>query len=174
MKDFFCKGLENDFEGFSHDYHTNLDKGHGRIEQRECWAIEVKNHEGCFSNTEKWKNLTSIIMIRSTRLIQGKETQQTRFYISSVQANAERLLSATRKHWGIENNLHWVLDLTFKEDESRIRKDLSAENFAVIRHIAYNLIKKDDSNKGSVRSKRERAALDDDYRDALLKQVVKL
>ncbi len=174
VKDFFYKGLEDDFKGISHDYYIDIDKGHGRIEQRECWVVEIKNHEGCFSNAEKWKNLTSIIMIRSTRLDKGKESKQTRFYISSINANAERLLAGTRKHWGIENNLHWVLDLTFKEDESRIRKDLSSENFAVIRHIAYNLIKKDHSSKGSVRSKRERAAFDDDYRDTLLKQVTQL
>ena len=174
VKSFFYRSLENNFKGVYHDYHHEFDKGHGRIEHRECWAVEVHHYADCFIQLEHWKNLTSLIMIRSTRLINGKETQQTRFYISSVNANAERLLDATRKHWGIENNLHWVLDLTFKEDESRIRKDLSAENFAVIRHIAYNLIKQDKSTKGSVRSKRERAAFDDKFRENLLKKVTQL
>ena len=174
VKSFFYSSLENNFKGVYHDYHHEFDKGHGRIEHRECWAVEVHHYADCFIQLEHWKNLTSLIMIRSTRLINGKETQQTRFYISSVNANAERLLDATRKHWGIENNLHWVLDLTFKEDESRIRKDLSAENFAVIRHIAYNLIKQDKSTKGSVRSKRERAAFDDKFRENLLKKVTQL
>lgn len=174
VKSFFHAGLTDHLENIDHDYFCDSDKGHGRIEHRECWVVEIKDYAGCFSGIEKWKSLTSIVMVRATRLKKNKQSIETRFYISSCPANAERVLLATRKHWGIENNLHWVLDLTFREDESRIRKDLSPANFSIIRHIAYNLIKKDKTRTGSVRSKRERAAFDDNYRAILLKQAIQL
>ena len=77
-----------------------------------------------------------------------------------------------REHWGIENKLHWTLDVTFREDESRIRKEASPENFAIMRHIALNLIKSDTSVQASVKRKRLMAALNDDFRETLIKQVI--
>ena len=89
-----------------------------------------------------------------------------------MKANAEKALNAVRKHWSIENSLHWTLDVTFREDESRIRTESSPENFAIMRHIALNIIKNDTSLKASVKRKKLRAALEDDYRETLIRQVI--
>jgi predicted transposase YbfD/YdcC len=89
--------------------------------------------------------------------------QDSRYFISSLESDAESMLRAVRSHWGIENQVHWVLDITFREDDSRIRRDNGAENFAVLRHIALNLLKRENSAKRSLKAKRKRAAWDDDY-----------
>jgi len=94
-----------------------------------------------------------------------------RFYICSAEPNAEYLLNASRKHWGVENSLHWTLDVTFREDESRIRAEASAENYAIFRHIALNILRKDTFKKASVKRKRQMAALDDEYRTTLVKEL---
>ena len=91
----------------------------------------------------------------------GQQTTEVRYYLSSLPPDAQRLAHAVRGHWGIENSLHWVLDVTFREDESRIRKDHGPANFALLRRIAINVIKQDTS-KGSIRKKRKRAAWNDD------------
>ena len=110
-------------------------------------------------------------MVKSERTLNtGKITQDCRFYISSIEARAERLLQITRQHWAIENSLHWTLDMTFREDESRIRIGMASENFAIMRHIALNLLKTDLTVKASVKCKRMLAALNDDLRSTLVEQ----
>lgn len=93
----------------------------------------------------------------------NKTTHQVHFYLSSLEANAEKIASAIRSHWGIENSLHWTLDVTFSEDKSRIRKDHSPENFALLRRLAVNLLKQEKTFKGSLKMKRYRAAMDNNY-----------
>ena len=164
--------MESDFKGIKHDYYESIDKGHGRIETRQCWSVAPTLD--CISQTDKWAKLNSIIMVKSKRELQaeGKVTQDTRFYISSIKPNAEKSLSSVRKHWGVENSLHWVLDVTFREDESRIRMDAAPENFAIVRQIALNIIKKDTSLKASVKRKKMMAALKDDYREVIIRQAI--
>lgn len=172
VKDFFETALESDFKGVKHDFCESIDKGHGRIETRQCWAIEPT--PSYFSQTDRWANLKSIIMVKSKRELktEAKITEDTRFYISSLKPNAKKALSSVRKHWGVENSLHWVLDVTFREDESRIRMDAAPENFAIIRQIALNIIKKDTSLKASVKRKKMMAALKDVYREVIIRQAI--
>jgi hypothetical protein len=102
-------------------------------------------------------------MVISERRLWNKTTKAVRFYISSLENNAEKIAKAIRSHWGIENNLHWILDVTFSEDASRIRKDNSPENFALLRRLAVNLLKQETTFKGSLKMKRYKAAMDNNY-----------
>jgi predicted transposase YbfD/YdcC len=102
-------------------------------------------------------------MVVCTRIIDSKESKDVRYYISSLLSNAEQILQAVRKHWSIENKLHWVLDVALNEDRSRVRKDQAPENFAVLRHIALNLLKQEKTAKGGIRAKQFLAALNEEY-----------
>jgi predicted transposase YbfD/YdcC len=110
-----------------------------------------------------WRGLRSIGLVETTQTRNETPTIGTRYYISSLPANIERFSHAVRAHWGIENRVHWVLDIAFREDESRVRKDHGAQNFAVLRHIAINLLRHETSHKGSIKTKRLRTAWDDGY-----------
>lgn len=170
VKDFFELSLETHFEQVTADHYEEYDKGHGRIELRRCWVL--KPQPGHFLNLERWKGLKSIGVVVTQQDRGTKHCEDVRFYLTSLEPNAKQLLNAVRAHWSIENCLHWTLDVTFREDELRIRKDAAPENFAIIRHIALNLIKSDTSRKASVKRKRFMAALDDDYRQVLMEQVI--
>jgi predicted transposase YbfD/YdcC len=121
---------------------------------------------------QKWQNLTSIGMVESVRVVNEKTSVKTRYFISSLDNNAQKIAEAIRGHWSIENSLHWVLDVSFEEDSSRIRKDNAPANFAVLRHIAVNIIGQNKSRKLSVRSKRFLASLDEDYSIELLAAIL--
>ena len=108
----------------------------------------------------------------SERKLWNKTTIQVRFYISSLSSNAEKIATVIRSHWGIENSLHWTLDVTFSEDKSRIRKDNAPENFALLRRLAINLLKQETSFNGSLKMKRYRAAMDNSYLTKILKNSV--
>jgi predicted transposase YbfD/YdcC len=171
--DFFETALVADFKQVQHDYFEEYDAGHGRIEFRQCWAI--KPYADSFPSFKKWPDLKSLIMIKSRREFKDgltKDTEDTPFYIASIAPNAKKTLTAGRQHWGIENQLHWTLDMTFRENESRIRTEASPENFAIMRHIALNLIKNDTSRKASMKRKRFMAALEDDFRETIIRQVI--
>ena len=173
MSDFFEIALEENFKQIDNDYYEEHDAGHGRIEYRQCWSIKPSAVN--FPSFKKWPHLKSLIMIKSRREFKNqltKDTEDTRFYIASIEPNAKKTLTAVRQHWGIENKLHWTLDMTFREDESRIRTEASPENFAIMRHIALNLIKNDTSRKASMKRKRFMAALEDDFREAIIRQVI--
>lgn len=146
----------------------SIDKGHGRIEIRDCWTLTDPNGFPDLRTTADWTGLQTLVMIRRERRIQNRNTQETAFYIASLDAPAERLLNCTRLHWSIENSLHWVLDVSFHEDHSRVRKNFAPQNLAVIRHIALNLLKAERSTKASIHTKRLRAGWDDDYLRQLL------
>jgi predicted transposase YbfD/YdcC len=107
--------------------------------------------------------LQSIAMVVCTRIIADKETRFVRYYISSLESDAERILHAVRKHWSIENKLHWVLDVAMNEDHSRVRKDQAPENLAVLRHIALNLLKHEKTAKGGIHAKQLQAGWKEDY-----------
>ena len=121
------------------DYHETKDNGHGRAEVRRCWTTSTLDG---VSHRDQWKNLSSLVLVESERTVKGKTSVQRRYYISSrSKFSAKDALSASRSHWGIENKLHWVLDVAFREDDCRVRAGFAGENFAVMRHIALNLLK---------------------------------
>jgi predicted transposase YbfD/YdcC len=151
------------FKYASLEYAKTTNKGHGRLEVRECWSTSHPAYLNLIRNREDWLGLKSIAMVIATRIMDGKETKRVRFYITSLPSNAERLLDIVRKHWSIENDLHWVLDVAFNEDHSRVRKDQAPENFAVLRHIALNLLKQEKTAKGGVHAKQLQAAWKEDY-----------
>jgi predicted transposase YbfD/YdcC len=173
VSDFFKTALTEHFKGVAHDYYEEHDAGHGRVELRQCWAITPS--EESFPTCKRWPNLKSLIVIKSRREFKDpdiKATEDTRFYIASIEPDAKKTLIAVRQHWGVENNLHWTLDMTFREDESRIRTEAAPENFAIMRHIALNLIKNDTSRQASVKRKRFMAALEDNFRETIIRQVI--
>lgn len=145
------------------DYHKTVDKGHGRIEIRECWATAHPEYLAALYKPEQWAKLQTAVMVRAERRVGEKIETETRYYISSLPGNAKQLNAAVREHWHIENQLHWVLDVTFREDDSRIRIGNAAQNMAVLRHMALNLLKREQSTKRSLRGKRLKAGWDEDY-----------
>lgn len=159
----FAVDQVNDFKYASYDYKKTTNKGHGRIDARECWSTSDPAYLNLVRDKQNWLGLQSIAMVKCTRIIDGKETAYVRYYISSLPSDAERILYAVRKHWSIENQLHWVLDVALNEDHSRVRKDQAPENFAVLRHIALNLLKQEKTAKGGIHAKQLQAAWNEDY-----------
>jgi len=152
-----------DFKYASLEYAKTTNKGHGRMEVRECWSTSNPEYLNLLRGRQDWVGLKSIAMVVSTRIIEGKETKRVRFFISSLPSNAECLLHMVRKHWSIENDLHWVLDVALNEDHSRVRKDQAPENLAVLRHIALNLLKQEKTAKGGIHAKQLQAGWKEDY-----------
>ena len=139
--------------------HVDYDKGHGRIETRECFVVvDVKWLNDLHP---KWSTIKSIIMIRSKREIKDKITTEDRYYISSLTLPPERILKAIRDHWAIENSLHWVLDMSFNEDYSRIRKENAPHVMAIFRHVATNLLQAAKKERQSIKGLRKMCGWDD-------------
>ena len=143
-----------------------VEKDHGRIETRRCFAFDQLD---CLAKPEQWPGLKSFAVIESERTINGKTSLEHRFYISSLPADAQRLVRAVRSHWAVENSLHWCLDVVFADDQMRARTGHAAHNFAVLRHITLNLIRLDPvKRKGGIKARRLIAATSDSYRAQLL------
>ncbi len=151
------------------DFRTKEING-GREEIRNY--LMISDVADRIDSSHNWMKLTSIAMVESVRTIGDKTTVETRYFISSLANNAKRVAGAIRGHWGIENSLHWVLDVSLREDYSRIRKDNAPANFAVLRHIAINLISQNKSRKLSVKSKRFLAGIDDKYLAEILEGIL--
>lgn len=170
IEDWFIHAEQVQFEGMKWDYATTTNKNHGRIEIRGCWTISDPLVFDYIRNYQGWADLQTIIRVDRERRINDYRERDVAYYISSLAPDAHRILEATRGHRAIENSLHWVLDVTFREDDSRIRKDNAPQNMAIVKRIALNLLKKDTA-KGSLRSKRYRAALDTAFLEKLLDQI---
>lgn len=158
--DFFQSAQETNFDGLQWDFHETEDRNHGRHEIRRYWT--VTGLEG-LEQAKKWPRLRMVGMVESECTCKGETTREFRFYISSLESTAKFFANAVRSHWGIENSLHWVLDMSFREDESRIRAGNAAENFSIIRRLVLNLIKQEKSIQKGVKAKRLLAGWDDDY-----------
>jgi predicted transposase YbfD/YdcC len=150
------------------DHYRTVSKGHGRIERRDCWVTAEPELLAFINEYKAWPGLTSLVKVTSQRQVSGEISEETRYFISSLPPDAERLLRCVRAHWQIENSLHWVLDVAFREDDSRVRKDHAAQNFAVLRQLTLNLLKQDTSLKVGIQAKRKRAGWDHDYLLSLL------
>lgn len=159
----------------SEDYaeHTDISSGHGRIETRTCQQLLVKAN--WLDKKYQWYGLKSVIQVTSEVYDKstGKQSIETRWYLSSLELDAEQALHCVRSHWQVES-MHWVLDMTFREDESRIRRGNGALAFNVMRKIAMALFKQDESKKASMKAKKKMARLDDNYRSTLLQQAIKM
>jgi predicted transposase YbfD/YdcC len=164
------RGMASGFEGLEHDFHQTVGKGHGRIETRQCWVVSEPEVLEYLNGDGAWEGLGSVAMVRSKRVLGEEEEIEDRYYISTLPGDAQRLLEATRTHWEIENCVHWVLDIAFDEDSCRVRQGNAPQNLAVVRHIALNLLKMEQTSKGGVKARRKRAGWDEDYLLKVLSQ----
>jgi len=149
------------------DEYCESEKDHGRIETRRCVVQDISSRwPGKVDG--RWPGLRSVAMIEATREIGGLVSTQRRYYVSNLPANAGRIAHAVRSHWRIENSMHWVLDMAFGEDQCRIRVQNAAQNFAILRRIAMNLLNRDTNTKVGLKTRRLKAGAGDEYRASLL------
>lgn len=151
-------------EGFDVVYRSceSDEWGHGRTETRKCWAVDVDELKEWFQHTKDWKGLKTIACVQSTRRTRDTESVENRYFISSLK-NVKAIARSVRHHWNIENKLHWVMDVDFDEDHCRARTDHGAENFALLRQVAHNLLKQETSKGISIRRKIKKAGWDEDF-----------
>jgi len=152
---------EGELESGAVSTHKSVTGGHGRVETRRCWAVDVTGQG--WVDLEGWHRLRTVCMVQHERFDGEKTTTQRRYYISSLAPEAEVLLRAVRQHWHIENKLHWVLDVAFREDESRIRTGHAAQNMAMVRRLALNLLKQEPTSSAGIKNRRLRAGWDEAY-----------
>ena len=160
VKKVFDYAQKIEWAGIEHSFHRTVEKGHGRIETRRYWTFSA---ELLTQNTDQWPGLKSIGIVESVRRIGDKTTRATRYYLNSFSSDAEKLAIAVRSHWSIENNLHWVLDVSFSEDDCPVYKDNAPENLARVRQISLNLLSQEKTAKIGVKNKRLKAAWDNNY-----------
>lgn len=158
---YFDWALDDKFKQTSYTRDETVSGDHGRVEVRRCYASDDIDW---LRKKAEWKGIGSVAMVESERSVAGAEpSRERRYYISSLSAYAKKLNRAIRSHWSIENSLHWVLDIAFREDDSRVRKDHGPENMTTLRHIALNLLKQDESIKVGIKSKRKNAGWNERY-----------
>ncbi len=153
------------FVDIAHDHHRAVDGGHGRVEIREAWAITDPAHLAYLDPEGTWPDLRALGVVRAERRVGDQTSAETRYYLASLDgpAPARALNRAVRSHWDIENGLHWVLDLAFREDECRVRVGHAAHNLAVLRHIALALLRQERTARIGIKAKRLKAGWDHRY-----------
>ena len=161
---FVAEQKAKDFQDTTISRHQTVDGDHGRIETRTTTVI---HDVGWLQDRHDWPGLNGIVMVESRREIDGKIEQETRFYITSLRLRAAQLGAIVRGHWAIENSLHWVMDMIFRDDECRVRTDHAPANFTTIKHMAINLLR-NAPGKDSLRLRRKVAAWDDDFLTSLI------
>ena len=170
LKDLFACREREVWDGVACSYHEQVGKDHGRLERRQCRVITDPEELAYVDPHGQWASLGAVAQVSYQRDSDASSSTDTRYYICSYPADAARLLAATRSHWSIENSLHWVLDVAFDEDHSRVRTGHADQNLAVIRHLALNLLKQERSAKVGIKAKRKKAGWDFDYLMKVLSQ----
>lgn len=160
VENFFKQAIVVELEESGCDYYKNEEYSRGRRELREVWTIDDIDW---LPQKDQWTGLKSLVCLKSTRTQKGVCTVESRYYISSLSSNAFKLAHAIRSHWGIENKLHWQLDVSYGEDNCKICKDHGAENFSVIRRATLNILKKDTKTKAGIKNKRSKAGWNRSY-----------
>ena len=161
VENWFEQAQAKDWQGIEYRYHETVEAGHHRIDSRQVWAVPVSQLPPLHRQSQ-WVGLTTVVMVKSTRQLWNKTTRKVRFYISSLEADAHWHNRVIRSHWSIENSLHWVLDVTFGEDASRIRQGYAAENLGLLRRLSINLLKREPSRL-SLKMKRYQAGMNNDF-----------
>lgn len=161
LEAYFAQALKHEFAGVPHDVHETSERAHGRRETRRTYCT---SDLGALSTASEWPGLRSIVMRELEREQDGKKSVERHYCISSLRGKvAGKIARAARDHWGVENNLHWVLDIAFREDESRARMKNAAQNLATLRQLALNLLKSEKTAKIGVKNKRLKAGWDEPY-----------
>jgi len=148
---------------FAPGYYKTVSKGHGRLEIRECWVCRAQDILDFIGEYKAWAGLRCVVKIISERRLATGIEQDVRYFISSLTGDPKHLLEVVRAHWQIENQVHWVLDIAFRQDENRVHKDHAPHNLAILQHLALNLLKQDHSLNVGVKAKRLRAGWDNAY-----------
>ncbi len=162
IKAWFEQATIQGFEGVNFSYDERVEKGHHRTEKRQVWSVSVSQLPPLHQQAD-WAGLQSVVMVVRVRHLWNKTTREVQFYLTSLESDARKLGQAIRLHWGIENGLHWTMDVTFKEDACRVRTGHAPQNLALLRRIALNALNREQSFKRSNRQKSNRAAMDNSY-----------
>ncbi len=160
VEQFFSSVREGRTHGFVVGEHRSVEKEHGRIEERRFWQVNAPED---LTAAGEWADLQSVGLCEAVREVEGQSSTHRRYYLSSLPVEAVKFSEAVRGHWAVENSCHWVLDVVFGEDDSRVRTGYAAENFALLRRLVNNLLQHERSVKRGVKTKRLKAALDENY-----------
>jgi predicted transposase YbfD/YdcC len=168
--DLFAHAQATQFAGLAHTTYRTVEKGHGRIEERAWWVIDDPAVLSYLNAAGTWPGLASVALVERERRLAETVQRETHYFLASV-TGAVRVGQAVRFHWGIENAVHWVLDIAFREDECRVRVGHAAQNFAILRHLALNLLRQDTTTKVGLKAKRFKASCSLDYLEQIVRQI---
>jgi predicted transposase YbfD/YdcC len=168
VETYFAEARASDFRHTPHQYLQTVDGDHGRVERRQHWVTTDPDLLAYVDPRGAWAGLASVGMVMRQRRTATGTSQEVHYYLSSLVGAVQPFAHAVRGHWGIENRVHWVLDIAFREDDSRVRTGHATENFAVLRHIALNLLRQDRTTRAGIKARRLKAGWDHAYLRSLL------